>query len=189
MIGSSLVSIFSSFVLYEILVPSILNLNLYFVTFWSIKSIHVILLCPSLNWTKKFPLHTHTHPTNIYLRIFCHALSSFAFDQNFRFNYGYQCNNQFVWCAINQNKEYKQSKVQKEINEDKSIQWTTKPMHINRSKKTVFVRYNSLDWCDCVYFARKLTAFSMQNTHCIFSFYKSIDLLDQRLPTIFHWNQ
>lgn len=97
--------------------PSILNLNLYLLPFEA--SIYSCDFALSLFWTVNKEISDTPPPTSP----FFFALSSFAFDQNFRFNYGYQCNNQIVWCAINQNKEYKQSKF-KENNKDKSIQWT-----------------------------------------------------------------
>lgn len=70
-------------------------------------SIHVISLCPFKGTEQRS--FRNTLKTNIYL--FFH--SRLAFDQNFCFNYGYQCNNQIVWCAINRIKEHKQSKFKR----------------------------------------------------------------------------
>lgn len=83
-------------------ISSILNFNLY--------------LLPFEVWFRFVPLWTNKRSfrhtlTNKHLSFFRSHL--FAFDQYFCFNYGYQCNNQIVWCAINRNEKYKQSKLKR----------------------------------------------------------------------------
>lgn len=126
MIGSSLVSIFSSFVLST--ASSIYWISICICYLLKHQSIHVISLCPSLKWTKEVSdshtyIHTYTptQQTVVFFAFF--ALSSLAFDQNFCFNYGYQCNNQIVWCAMcNQPEQGIQTiKVQKEIARTKAF--------------------------------------------------------------------